>query len=411
MKINEISLKGIGSSIANFLNPPPESSEERVQKSFTQSFINKVTGSLDAAIRSGLVSLTATNAATTPTATPNNAAAPANPGAAPANPGAAAPTKTTPGGGAKPGKPLGKVADVNHLPLAPKPGDAYLIAQYNYTWNGSSWQPYEYNKASNLWQPSKSAPTKTSPSGGAKTVQPQANTGANVFANMAKQMGGGQSGAASAATLGPAGPAGTAKTPASATTAPVAPAKVPAPNAGAKSVARRVARNDYRARVAGTKNGFGANESKFNHLNYIFENIVSMMDEDATQQSISDFINNATLNYIGGMPGLEKYKPNLRKIADQAQATYSKDKGKAALTNLGHMVYALIQSSRNSSGQFGDTQSSAQPQSSAQSQSSAQPAATGSALERAATQELNAQLAKMNPAEKRKLAQDLAKRP
>jgi len=406
MKINEFNIRDLGNSINKFLNPPPESSEERVQKSFTQSFINKVTGSLDAAIRSGLVSPTAANAAT-----PSNAAAPANPNAA-ANPGAAAPTKTTPGGGAKPGKPLGKVADINHLPLEPKPGDAYLIGQYNYTWNGSSWQPYEYNKASNLWQPSKSAPTKTTPSGGAKPGQPQANTGANVFANMAKQMGGGQSGAASAATLGPAGSPGPAKTPGAAAPA-AAPAKVSAPNAGAKAVARNVARNNVRAAQVGTPNGRRSNESKFNHLNYIFENIMSTLDEQATEESISDFINNATLNYIGGMPGLEKYKPNLRKIADQVQATYSKDKGKAALESLGHMVYALIQSSRDADGQFAGAQSqtSTRAQTSSQPQSSAQPQDSSGYLERRTNNELNAQLAKLTPLEKKQLvkfAQDLA---
>ena len=141
---------------------------------------------------------------------------------------------------------------------------------------------------------------------------------------------------------------------------------------------------------------------------------MSALDEQATEESISDFINNATLNYIGGMPGLEKYKPNLRKIADQVQATYSKDKGKAALESLGHMVYALIQSSRDADGQFAGAQSqtSTRSQSSPQSQASAQPQdSSGSAFERRTNNELNAQLAKLTPLEKKQLvkfAQDLA---
>ena len=48
------------------------------------------------------------------------------------------PTPSTPPGNVAP---LKQVANINHLPLAPKTGAAYLVGKTTYTWNGKGWQP------------------------------------------------------------------------------------------------------------------------------------------------------------------------------------------------------------------------------------------------------------------------------
>jgi hypothetical protein len=90
-------------------------------------------------------------------------------------------------------------------------------------------------------------------------------------------------------------------------------------------------------------------ESKYAKLDYILESIINI-DEAEEAQSISEFLQNMFNQYIKVTD--PKVQAQVKKLADQAQATYGQDKGKAALTQMGNLAFA----SSNSQGS-GATQS------------------------------------------------------
>jgi hypothetical protein len=322
MKINQVKNgkkfnEGFGTAIKNAVLGP--SAEDKTQRNFTQSFINKITGSLDAAIRSGLVS---PDASSTPTS-------------------GTTPSGTTPSG-TTPSAPTSGTT-----PSAPTSGTTPSAPTSGTTPSGTT--------------PSGTTPSGTTPSG----TTPSAPTSGTTPTTL---------------------PAGSTNA-----------VKKPAPNAAAGAVARNRAKAFNKATLPGYAGA--VREDKFNHLNYIFENIMSVLDEQAAQESISDFVHNAALQYIGNMPGLEKYEANLKQVADKVQQTYSKDKGKAALISLGNMVFAIMQTARNAKGEFSNYQS----------QQQSQPQQAQSPVERQINQQLNAALAKMTPQEKIALIQALNK--
>ena len=86
------------------------------------------------------------------------------------------------------------------------------------------------------------------------------------------------------------------------------------------------------------------NENKaFTKLNNIFEGILNV--NEATGQSISQYIQGLFMQYMKGVPMND---PNtlqqVKTLADEVQATYAKDKGKAALTKMADLGWAASHS-------------------------------------------------------------------
>ena len=90
----------------------------------------------------------------------------------------------------------------------------------------------------------------------------------------------------------------------------------------------------------------GYNESSmFLKLNYILESIINVDEEVASKQSVSQYIQSVFKDYMKNVPISD---PNtftqIKALADQVQATYSKDKGKSALTKLADLGWAVSHS-------------------------------------------------------------------
>lgn len=83
-------------------------------------------------------------------------------------------------------------------------------------------------------------------------------------------------------------------------------------------------------------------ESKYSKLDYILESIINI-DEADEAQSISEYLQNMFNQYLKLPKGITdpKAKAQVKKLADQAQATYKQDKGKAALTQLANLGFAI----------------------------------------------------------------------
>ena len=88
---------------------------------------------------------------------------------------------------------------------------------------------------------------------------------------------------------------------------------------------------------------FAMENKAFAKLNNIFESIVNV--NEATGQSISQYIQGLFMQY---MKGVTINDPNtiqqIKTLADEVQATYSKDKGKNALTKLADLGWAASHS-------------------------------------------------------------------
>ena len=138
------------------------------------------------------------------------------------------------------------------------------------------------------------------------------------------------------------------------------------PNAIRKRNARSIAAD--RNRLIGD-NG-NANESIYYKLNAIFESIINVDEATMAQaiapggkvagkpnsqqsaqpqasqkQSISDYIQNLFKEFMQGVPMSNPTTVSqLKALADQVQATYAKDKGKAALTKLADLGWAVSRS-------------------------------------------------------------------
>jgi len=94
-------------------------------------------------------------------------------------------------------------------------------------------------------------------------------------------------------------------------------------------------------------------ETKYLKLNKIFEGIVNL-DEQATQQSISQYVTNYTNKYIGDNPNFKPYQTNIQQLAKRVEQEYSRDRGNKALTDLANLIYSMVQSvPRNSAGAAG----------------------------------------------------------
>jgi len=94
-------------------------------------------------------------------------------------------------------------------------------------------------------------------------------------------------------------------------------------------------------------------ETKYLKLNKIFEGIVNL-DEQATQQSISQYVTNYTNKYIGDNPNFKPYQTNIQQLAKRVEQEYSRDRGNKALTDLANLIYSMVQSvPRNSAGPAG----------------------------------------------------------
>ena len=81
-------------------------------------------------------------------------------------------------------------------------------------------------------------------------------------------------------------------------------------------------------------------ESKYDKLNYILESIINI-DEAQEAQSISEYLQNMFNQYLGVPITDPKAKAQIKTLADQAQASYAKDKAKAALTQMANLGFAI----------------------------------------------------------------------
>lgn len=100
-------------------------------------------------------------------------------------------------------------------------------------------------------------------------------------------------------------------------------------------------------------------ESKYAKLDYILESIINV-DEAKAVQSISEYLQNMFNQYIKVTD--PKVQAQIKKLADQAQATYGQDKGKAALTQMGNLAFASS-NSQGSGATQGAGATASQPQS------------------------------------------------
>ena len=114
----------------------------------------------------------------------------------------------------------------------------------------------------------------------------------------------------------------------------------------------------------------------FTKLNNIFEGILNV--NEATGQSISQYIQGLFMQYMKGVPMND---PNtvqqLKTLADEVQATYAKDKGKAALTKMADLGWAASHSPEATQQQTAAGQqpaSAGQPASASQQSAQGQPA-------------------------------------
>lgn len=76
-------------------------------------------------------------------------------------------------------------------------------------------------------------------------------------------------------------------------------------------------------------------ESKFNKLNKLIENIINIEEQTGSPQSISDFVQLEFFKLMNS-PALAtpEIKANVKKLADEVAASYSTDKGAAAIKGL-----------------------------------------------------------------------------
>jgi hypothetical protein len=91
--------------------------------------------------------------------------------------------------------------------------------------------------------------------------------------------------------------------------------------------------------------------SAYKRLNFLFEQIMQEIDEPTqqTQQSISQYLGKFWKNYMKPISTPTEYNSQLNALFTEVEKTYPKDKGKAALTKLGNLAFAI--SSASSKGQ------------------------------------------------------------
>lgn len=80
-------------------------------------------------------------------------------------------------------------------------------------------------------------------------------------------------------------------------------------------------------------------ESKYHKLNYIFESIVNF-DEAAPSETIATYLMNMIEQYNIGVD-LSRYESQIKNLANEVEATYNRDRGKAALNKLANMLFSL----------------------------------------------------------------------
>jgi hypothetical protein len=81
-------------------------------------------------------------------------------------------------------------------------------------------------------------------------------------------------------------------------------------------------------------------EGTYSKLDYILESIINI-DEAQKAQSISEYLQNMFNQYLKVPITDPKGKAQIKTLADQAQATYGQDKGKAALTQMANLGFAM----------------------------------------------------------------------
>jgi len=84
-------------------------------------------------------------------------------------------------------------------------------------------------------------------------------------------------------------------------------------------------------------------EHEFFKLNSIFESIINIDEaEVATAQTISQYIKNMVTKYMRGVNiSSPEVQRQINTLANEVQSTYQRDKGKAALTKLANLGYAI----------------------------------------------------------------------
>lgn len=329
-RVDEIDFKSLGSAIKKSFTT--QSSEEKVQSEFIKSYINTISSSLDSAIQGGAVSPTAVGG--------------------------------QPPVGAQPNTANQQSSTASQLAQSRQQKQAVAAKQAQQQMAGNTQTKPVATPGANAFgqmatqlQP-KAAPT-TSSTGGtiqqtptgqthiakAAPIKPITSSGANAFGQMAAQL--------------------QPKT------------KMPGP------IKSSTGGNIQKTRT-GIKHTFEADQ--YSKLNAIFEGIINL--DEQVLQNISDYVTDSTLNYLGKIPNVNKYEPNIKQLANRVQNEYSKDKGKAAFTALGNLVYAITQSARTQSGSLAATAQSPK-----------------------INQELNNLLAKYTPQQKAALVQQLNKTP
>jgi hypothetical protein len=323
-RVDEIDFKSLGSAIKKSFTT--QSSEEKVQSEFIKSYINTISSSLDSAIQGGAVSPTAV--------------------------------------GGQPNTANQQSSTASQLAQSRQQKQAVAAKQAQQQMAGNTQTKPVATLGANAFgqmatqlQP-KAAPT-TSSTGGtiqqtptgqthiakAAPIKPVTSSGANAFGQMATQ-------------LQPR-------------------IKMPGP------IKSSTGGNIQKTRT-GIKHTFEADH--YSKLNAIFEGIINL--DEQLLQNISDYVTDSTLNYLGKIPNVNKYESNIKQLANRVQNEYSKDKGKAAFTALGNLVYAITQSARTQSGSLAATAQSPK-----------------------INQELNNLLAKYTPQQKAALIQQLNKTP
>lgn len=88
----------------------------------------------------------------------------------------------------------------------------------------------------------------------------------------------------------------------------------------------------------------GANESiRFKRLNALFEELIEASEQT---ESISSYTLRAFKQFMRGVSGLSFIMPQAQALAAKVQDTYTTDKGRAALTKLGHLGWAASANQR-----------------------------------------------------------------
>lgn len=84
--------------------------------------------------------------------------------------------------------------------------------------------------------------------------------------------------------------------------------------------------------------------SKYSKLNALFESLIEA--KTPATDSIRSYVVRAFMQYMDKVPGLDTIKPRVERLAARVQNTYAKDRGTAALTELGNLGWAASMAMR-----------------------------------------------------------------